>query len=196
MTMTPFARLLVSMLATTTLGVATGLAAAQAPGDAAGKGPGGGVASAPAAVAVPATVPAVSTAVSPAVSPGPGDEELLRSDRFRRLSAELRCLVCQNQSLADSSAELAGDLRNEVVRLMRTGLDDPQIKRHLVERYGDFVLYRPAFEPRNWALWLGPFAMLAIGAVVLWRMSRRRTAAVRPSREDTERVRRLLDDPS
>jgi cytochrome c-type biogenesis protein CcmH len=195
MTMTPFARLLVSMLATTTLGVATGLAAAQAPGDAAGKGPGGGVASAPAAVAVPATVPAVSTAVSPAVSPGPGDEELLRSDRFRRLSAELRCLVCQNQSLADSSAELAGDLRNEVVRLMRTGLDDPQIKRHLVERYGDFVLYRPAFEPRNWALWLGPFAMLAIGAVVLWRMSRRRTATARPSREETERVRRLLDDP-
>jgi cytochrome c-type biogenesis protein CcmH len=188
MSMTPFARRLVAMLTATILGVATGLAAAQAPGNSAGTAPGTGAASAPAAVAVPAT--------APAVAPGPGDDALLRSERFRRLAAELRCLVCQNQSLADSSAELAGDLRNEVLRLMRTGLDDPQIKRHLVERYGDFVLYRPAFEPRNWALWLGPFAMLAIGAVVLWRMSRRRTATARPSREETERVRRLLDDPS
>jgi cytochrome c-type biogenesis protein CcmH len=166
-------RLLAGMLAATALGLASGLALAQA-------------------VAAPGTAAAGTAAAELS------DAELVRSDRFRRLASELRCLVCQNQSLADSNAELAVDLRDEVVRLMRTGQDDRQIKRHLFDRYGDFVLYRPTFEPRNWALWLGPFVMLAIGAGVLWRMSRRRTQSVPApvSREEAERIRRLLDDPS
>jgi cytochrome c-type biogenesis protein CcmH len=167
-------QLLAAMLAATVLGVASGLAVAQGP----------------VSVGAPAAAPGQAPALS--------DAELVRSDRFRRLASELRCLVCQNQSLADSNAELAVDLRDEVVRLMRTGQDDQQIKRHLVDRYGDFVLYRPTFEPRNWALWLGPFVMLAIGAGVLWRMSRRRAHSVPGpvSREEAERIRRLLDDPS
>jgi cytochrome c-type biogenesis protein CcmH len=145
-------------------------------------------------VALAASPPATAQPAAP--PPAASDADLVRSDRFRRLAAELRCLVCQNQSLADSNAELAVDLRDEVVRLMRTGADDRQIKRHLVERYGDFVLYRPTFEPRNWALWLGPFLMLAVGAAVVWRTSRRRTQSVPVSSEEAARIRRLLDDPS
>jgi cytochrome c-type biogenesis protein CcmH len=145
-------------------------------------------------------VGAAAAQPAPPTAPRPSDphaEQLVQSERFRRLAGELRCLVCQNQSLADSNADLAGDLRDEVVRLMAAGSSDQQIKRHLVDRYGDFVLYRPTFAARNWALWAGPFVMLAIGALVLWRTSRRRTAA-RPatlSGEDAERVRRILDEP-
>jgi cytochrome c-type biogenesis protein CcmH len=139
-----------------------------------------------------------------AVAPPPGmtaeqAEALLRSERFRSLAEELRCLVCQNQTLADSNAELALDLRNEVLRQMASGKDDRQIKAHLVERYGEFVLYRPTFSARNLALWAGPAVLLAIGATVLWRTSRRSPtprAADVPSDVDARlaRVDRLLDD--
>ena len=128
-------------------------------------------------------------------------EQLVRSERFRELAAELRCLVCQNQTLADSSADLAVDLRNEVLRQMAAGKDDAQIKSHLVARYGEFVLYRPTFSARNLALWAGPAVLLAIGATVLWRTSRRRTApAAAPAAAGgdvdarLERVERLLDE--
>ncbi len=125
-------------------------------------------------------------------------EQLVRSERFRTLAAELRCLVCQNQTLADSNADLAVDLRNEVLRQMVAGKDDAQIKSHLVDRYGEFVLYRPTFSARNLALWAGPAVLLAIGATVLWRTSRRRSAPVPVPGGDVEarlaRVDRLLDD--
>jgi cytochrome c-type biogenesis protein CcmH len=125
-------------------------------------------------------------------------ERLVRSERFRTLAAELRCLVCQNQTLADSSADLAVDLRNEVLRQMAAGKDDAQIKSHLVARYGEFVLYQPTFSVRNLALWAGPAVLLAIGAAVLWRMSRRRTASMPGAAGDVDarlaRVERLLDD--
>lgn len=130
-------------------------------------------------------------------------DPLVRTERFRGLAAELRCLVCQNQSLADSNADLAVDLRNEVVRLMREGFDDRQIKTHLVERYGDFVLYRPQWAAKNLLLWVGPFAMLLLGAGVVWSMTRRRGRAelqaatptpVTLSAADRERIERLLRD--
>lgn len=127
-------------------------------------------------------------------------EQLVRSERFRTLAAELRCLVCQNQTLADSNAELAIDLRNEVLRQMASGKDDRQIKAHLVERYGEFVLYRPTFSARNLALWAGPAVLLAIGATVLWRTSSRRRATPAAGTGPTDvdarlaRVDRLLDD--
>lgn len=125
-------------------------------------------------------------------------ERLVRSERFRTLAAELRCLVCQNQTLADSNADLAVDLRNEVLRQMAAGKDDAQIKSHLVARYGEFVLYRPTFSLRNLALWAGPAVLLAIGATVLWRTSRRRTVPAPPPGGDVDarlaRVDRLLDD--
>ena len=103
--------------------------------------------------------------------------ELLRSERFRHLASELRCLVCQNQTLADSNAELAGDLRNEVLRQMASGKDDAQIKAHLVDRFGEFVLYRPSFSAHNLALWAGPALLAGLGLAMLWRVTRTRPAS-------------------
>ena len=85
--------------------------------------------------------------------------------RFNTLIAELRCLVCQNQSLADSDAGLAEDLRQEVLVQMRSGKNDEEVKTFLVERYGDFVLYRPPLQTNTLFLWLGPGALFLIGAI-------------------------------
>ena len=97
--------------------------------------------------------------------------------RLKKLESELRCLVCQNQTLADSNADLAADLRKEVRELAMSGKTDDQIKQYLVARYGDFVLYKPPVKPTTWLLWFGPFAMLGIGAVVWWGVMRRRRRA-------------------
>jgi cytochrome c-type biogenesis protein CcmH len=78
--------------------------------------------------------------------------------------------MCQNQSLADSDAMIAHDLRREILALMRDGRSDAQIKEFLVARYSEFVLYRPAFGPRNWLLWLGPGLLLLVGGLVVWRI--------------------------
>jgi cytochrome c-type biogenesis protein CcmH len=94
-------------------------------------------------------------------------------NRFKVLGHELRCLVCQNQTLADSNAELARDLRTEVEAQIRQGKSDSQIKSYLVERYGDFVLYKPELKSSTWLLWGGPFALLAGGALA-WTLSRKR----------------------
>ena len=106
--------------------------------------------------------------------------------RFHRLVAELRCVMCQNQSLADSNAQIAHDLRREVLTLMRQGLDDAAIKAHLVARYGEFVLYRPQVGPATWLLWFGPLLLLGAGGLVIWRVvaSRRQAAPLPP--DDTE----------
>lgn len=117
--------------------------------------------------------------------------------RLRALSAELRCLVCQNQSLADSHAELAVDLRRQVEDMIARGDSDAQIKTFLVERYGDFVLYRPPVQRNTALLWFGPFALLLIGAVAWTAVQRRSREARRdaaPAAEDEARARRLLDD--
>ncbi|WP_369975700.1 cytochrome c-type biogenesis protein [Xanthomonas bundabergensis] len=97
--------------------------------------------------------------------------------RFHALTAELRCVQCQNQSLADSHAQIALDLRREVLQLMQQGHSDAEIKRFLVDRYGEFVLYRPQVESRTWLLWFGPLALLGAGALVLVRIVRRRAPA-------------------
>ncbi|MFX1761787.1 cytochrome c-type biogenesis protein CcmH [Paraburkholderia sp. A1RI-2L] len=88
--------------------------------------------------------------------------------RLRRLEESFRCVVCQNQSLADSNAELAADLRAQIRDQVRSGATDEQIKAWMVRRYGDFVLYRPPLKPVTWALWLGPFIVLAAGAWTMW----------------------------
>src|SRR5215467_5446528 len=94
------------------------------------------------------------------------------------LAEELRCLVCQNQTLAESNAPLAEDLRNQLREQIREGKSDKQVVDFLVERYGDFVLYRPPLKGTTILLWFGPLLLLAIGfAVLLRRMQRRRTAA-------------------
>ena len=117
--------------------------------------------------------------------------------RVMALSAELRCLVCQNQTIADSHADLAVDLRDQVREKMRQGMSDAQIIDFMVERYGDFVLYRPPFKATTVLLWVGPFVLLAIGlAVLFYRLSRRRrTEEVRLAPADEERARRLLGEP-
>jgi cytochrome c-type biogenesis protein CcmH len=98
--------------------------------------------------------------------------------RFQRLTAELRCTVCQNQNLADSNAELARDLRLKVFEMMQDGRSDAQIKQFLVDRYGDFVLYDPPVKPTTWALWFGPALVVLIGAFVVVGAIRRRSRAL------------------
>lgn len=95
-------------------------------------------------------------------------------ERFQALTEELRCLVCQNQSLADSDAGLADDMRREVLRLMKAGHTDDEIRAFLVERYGEFVLYKPPVAPSTWALWFGPGLLVLIGLAALIVALRRR----------------------
>ena len=94
--------------------------------------------------------------------------------RLKHLETELRCLVCQNQTLADSNAPLAEDLRREVRELATSGKNDAEIKQYLVARYGDFVLYKPPLQSNTWLLWLGPFALLLGGGGVWYAVVRRR----------------------
>ncbi len=101
--------------------------------------------------------------------------------RFRALIAELRCVMCQSQSLADSNSMIAGDLRREVLDLMQQGKTDAEIKDFLVERYSEFVLYRPPLSPTTWLLWFAPAMILLGGGVVLARVLRRRAAALDPA---------------
>jgi cytochrome c-type biogenesis protein CcmH len=94
------------------------------------------------------------------------------ADRLYQLTSELRCLVCQNESLADSNAPLALDLKNEIRARMAAGDSDTQIKSFLVERYGDFVTYRPPFNAHTLLLWFGPLLLLAGGGFAVWRTLR------------------------
>lgn len=112
--------------------------------------------------------------------------------RIRQLEEKLRCLVCQNQSLADSSAELAGDLRKQVREQVAAGRSDDEIIAFLVQRYGDFVRYEPPFKATTALLWIGPFALLAValGALVVT-LRRRRSAPEEPALGPEER--RLVD---
>ena len=107
--------------------------------------------------------------------------------RFHALTAELRCVQCQNQSLADSNAQIAHDLRREVLVLMQQGNSDAQIKQFLVDRYGEFVLYRPPMEARNALLWFGPPVALLLGAGVLIWVVRRRSRGIEPMDKSEER---------
>jgi len=107
--------------------------------------------------------------------------------RFHALAAELRCVQCQNQSLADSNAQIAHDLRREVLTLMQQGHDDAQIKQFLVDRYGAFVLYRPPMDARNSLLWFGPAVLLLGGAGVLVWVVRRRSRQLQPMDNSEER---------
>lgn len=95
---------------------------------------------------------------------------------YRELIGKLRCLVCQNESLAGSQADLAQDLRQEVYDMMREGKAHDEIVEFLVARYGDFVLYQPPVKPSTYLLWFGPFVLIAIGGILLVRALRRQGA--------------------
>jgi cytochrome c-type biogenesis protein CcmH len=105
-------------------------------------------------------------------------EDPVVEQRLIQISTELRCLVCQNESLAGSQAELAQDLRREVRDLIKQGNSDQQVKDFLVSRYGDFVLYRPQLKPSTWLLWGGPFVLLIVGLAVLVSYLRRRSRLI------------------
>jgi cytochrome c-type biogenesis protein CcmH len=99
-----------------------------------------------------------------------------QEERFNQLTQELRCLVCQNQNLADSDATLAHDLRREVHEMLQTGQSNEQIKEFMVQRYGDFVLYRPPVQKNTYLLWLGPLILLLGGALILRTIVKKRSA--------------------
>jgi cytochrome c-type biogenesis protein CcmH len=103
------------------------------------------------------------------------DDPVLQA-RYETINRELRCLVCQNQTIADSNATLAQDLRREVRDMIAAGRSDAEIREFMIERYGDFVLYRPRMTAGNFLLWAAPVLLLAIGALVLVRVVRRRAA--------------------
>jgi cytochrome c-type biogenesis protein CcmH len=122
-------------------------------------------------------------------------QNLETENRIRNLEEKLRCLVCQNQTLADSNAELAADLRKQVRDQVAAGKSDAQIIDYLVQRYGDFVLYDPPFKATTLLLWLGPFALLAAaGLVLVTTLRRRRRAAEEPAlgQDDRRLVERVL----
>ncbi len=140
---------------------------------------------------------------APAIAIGPNEAlpDAAEEARARALFKELRCLVCQNQSIDDSEAELARDLRVIVRERVQAGDSDREILEFLTRRYGDFVLLRPPLRPATWVLWFGPFALLALGAAGVWIVRRRRTATapapVPLAESERERLRHLLaSDPA
>jgi cytochrome c-type biogenesis protein CcmH len=107
----------------------------------------------------------------------PAAEDPALERRVVALAEELRCLVCQNQTLADSHAPLAIDLKNQIREQLQAGNSERQVTELMVQRYGDFVLYRPPVKGTTWLLWFGPFLLLGGGLAVLLRKLRRRAAA-------------------
>ena len=94
--------------------------------------------------------------------------------QVQAITSELRCLVCQNQTIADSHADLAIDLKNQVREMVKAGKSRDEIVAYMVQRYGDFVLYRPPVKPTTWLLWAGPFLLFVLGLGVLVRQLRKR----------------------
>jgi cytochrome c-type biogenesis protein CcmH len=125
-----------------------------------------------------ALAPALAPAATPAAGAPVEFRDAAEEARFRALSAELRCVMCQNQSLADSDAPIAHDLRGQVLRLMRDGRSDAEIKAYLVERYSEFVLYAPPVRPATWGLWFGPLVLLLGGGLFVVALVRRRARAL------------------
>ena len=113
---------------------------------------------------------------------------------FHKLSEELRCLVCQNQNIAESNADLAKDLRLEIYTMLSEGKTEDEIVDFMVERYGDYVLYRPPFKPMTWLLWFGPVIVFVFGLIYVVRLMRSQSSEVTAdslSEEEIERIKNL-----
>jgi len=121
-------------------------------------------------------------------------EDPLVEKRLIHISEELRCMVCQNESLASSRAELANDLREEVRKLIREDRSDSQIKEYLVTRYGDFVLYKPEVKPLTWVLWFGPFMLLVLAILGMAYYLRQRQSAQTGQQGLTDEDRRKVQE--
>ena len=115
--------------------------------------------------------------------------------RYHHLLSELRCLVCQNQTIAESNAELAVDLRNEVKKMLAQGNSDKEIIDFMSERYGDFVLYKPLVKPKTYLLWFGPFIFLAIVLFIMMLVVKRqnKTTSAILSAEEQEKLKAILE---
>lgn len=123
----------------------------------------------------------------------PAAEDPALEKRVTALAGELRCLVCQNQTIADSNADLAVDLRNEIRKKMKQGMSEREIIDFMVARYGDFVLYRPPFKATTVMLWLGPLLLLAAGLFTLfYKLARRRAPENEPGEAERARAAQLL----
>ncbi|MCL4780452.1 MAG: cytochrome c-type biogenesis protein CcmH [Gammaproteobacteria bacterium] len=118
-----------------------------------------------------------------AIAPEESLADPVQQAAYEHLTNEVRCLVCQNQTIADSTAPLAVDLRREIRRLLEAGQSEEQVKTFLLERYGDFVLYRPRWQTNTAMLWLAPGLLLLIGAAALWRIISRRTSLPIPTED-------------
>ena len=132
-------------------------------------------------------LPAFASAQAPESTP-------VDEARYQHLLSELRCLVCQNQSIAESNAPLADDLRRQVRELMNAGRSDKEIQHYLTDRYGDFVLYRPPLKSTTVALWAGPFVLLLIGLVVALLVYRCSAGPADGAMPDADAVRRVLEE--
>jgi cytochrome c-type biogenesis protein CcmH len=126
-----------------------------------------------------------SAAVAQAIEPLPFKDHA-QELRFQQLTAQLRCPMCQNETLADSNAPIARDLRNQIFQLMQHGQTDAQIKQYLVDRYSQFVLYDPPVARNTWFLWFGPLLMLLVGAAVVAVTIRKRSRATSPAASSTD----------
>jgi cytochrome c-type biogenesis protein CcmH len=112
---------------------------------------------------------------------------------YNQLINELRCLVCQNQNLSGSDAALAKDLRRETYEMVKAGKSQQQVKEFMVARYGDFVLYRPQFQFNTYLLWLGPFVLLLLVIILVFRRFRNSDEAVSADAESLQQARQLLE---
>jgi cytochrome c-type biogenesis protein CcmH len=121
-----------------------------------------------------------------AVDSAPAFADVQLQARYEALTHQLRCLVCQNETIADSGATLAGDLRRELREQLAAGRSDDEVRKFMTDRYGAFVLYKPPFELRTWLLWLGPALFLLIGAAVAVRivLQRAKLAAQQPDDDE------------
>lgn len=119
-----------------------------------------------------------------------------QEQRYNILIDELRCLVCQNQNLADSNAELAQDLREQVYLMIKRGDSNAVIVEFMVNRYGDFVLYRPPLKSSTFMLWVGPFIIFLVALLIVIQFIRKRQRAesTEISQSDREKIRKMLDD--
>jgi cytochrome c-type biogenesis protein CcmH len=120
----------------------------------------------------------------------PTPEEI---ERLQRVASELRCLVCQNQSIAESTAGLAVDLKQQALEQIQAGKSDEAIRSYMVERYGEFILYKPAFSASNAVLWGGPFVLLALVFVMVVKSLRRRQQTTEPIKQATEPIKQATD---
>ncbi|MET0026543.1 MAG: cytochrome c-type biogenesis protein [Candidatus Thiodiazotropha sp.] len=112
-----------------------------------------------------------------------------KHDEFRSIIEQMRCLVCQNESLAGSNADLAVDLRNEIYDMMKQGHGKDDIVKFMVARYGDFVLYNPPLKPTTYPIWFGPVIIFVVGALVLLRILKRKSRSQETDLSDEERAR-------